>query len=72
MIRIIHNLSFTLALYSKHFPEQFIKRVNDAINAYDFILNRLELEPLEIDDPVGNLNDKDGNEGFIEELKNIG
>ena len=71
VIRTIHDLSLTLLLYNEYFPEQFIKRVNDAISAYDFILSRLDLMPMEIDDPAENLNDKDGNEGFIDELKNI-
>ena len=71
VMRIICSLSFTLALYSEHFPEQFIKRVNDAINGYDFILNRLELKPMEIDDPGDILNESDKNKGFIDELKDI-
>ena len=71
VIRAIHDLSFTLLIYNEYFPEQFIKRINDAISAYDFILSRLDLMPMEIDDPAGILNEKDGNEGFIDELKNI-
>jgi hypothetical protein len=71
VIRIINSLSFTLTIYSEYFPEQFIKRVNDAINGYDFILNRLELMPMENDDPANVLSKKDGNKGFIEELQKI-
>lgn len=71
VIKTIHDLSFTLLLYNEYFPEQFINRVNDAIHGYDFISNRLDLMPMDIDDPAGILNDKDGIEGFIDELKSI-
>jgi len=68
--RIIKNLSFTLSVYNEHLPSQFIKRVNDAINGYDFILNRLDILPFEIDDPVKVLVDEKI-EDFIDELKKL-
>ena len=68
--RIIKNLSFTLSLYNEYLPPQFIKRVNDAINGYEFILNRLDILPFEIDDPAKILVDKKI-EDFIDELKKL-
>jgi len=68
--RIIKNLSFTLSIYNEYLPSQFIKRVNDAINGYDFILNRLDILPFEIDDPAKVLVDEKI-EDFIDELKKL-
>lgn len=68
--RIITNLSFILSLYNEYLPPQFIKRVNDAINGYDFILNRLDILPFEIDDPAKVLVDNNI-EHFIDELKKL-
>ena len=59
-----------LILYSEYLPEQLVKRVNDVVMSYNFILNRLELNPMEVDDPANMLNDSNI-EIFIDELKKI-
>ncbi|MGI0094398.1 MAG: hypothetical protein ACREA8_09880, partial [Nitrosotalea sp.] len=67
--RVIESLQFVLSVHSEYLSPTFVSRVNDAINGYDFILNRLDVLPLETDDPkkilAGNM------EHFIEELKKI-
>lgn len=68
--RIIKSLSFTLSIYNEYLSPQFITRVNDAINGYDHVLNRLDILPLEDDDPARTLVD-DNIGGFIDELKKL-
>jgi len=70
VIRIIKSLSYTLSLYNEYLAPQFIRRVNDAINGYDFILNRLDILPFENDDPANTLVDE-RIEVFIDELKEL-
>ena len=67
--RVIESLQFVLLVHGNYLSQNFIGRVNDAINGYDFILQRLEQFPLENDDP-GNILGGDI-EGFIEELREI-
>lgn len=67
--RVIESLPFVLSLHSEYLPSKFVFRVNDAINGYDFILNRLDVLPLENDDPKKVLSGDI--ERFIEELKKI-
>ena len=68
--RIINSLSSTLSLYNEYLPPQFISRVNDAINGYDHVLNRLDILPFKNDDPARSLVD-DNIENFIDELKKL-
>lgn len=67
--RVIESLQFVLSINSEYLPSKFVSRVNDAINGYDFILGRLDIFPLENDDPKNVL--AGDNEGFIQELKAI-
>ncbi len=67
--RVIESLQFVLSLHSEYLPDKFVSRVNDAIDGYDFILNRLDVLPLENDDPKKVL--AGGAEGFIDELKTL-
>jgi len=67
--RVVESLQFVLLVHSDYLSQDFIRRINDAINGYDFILQRLEQFPLENDDPANTLR---GNiEEFIEELREI-
>lgn len=68
--RIIKSLSFTLSLYNEYLSPQFIGRINDAINGYDHVLNRLDILPFEDDDPARSLVD-DKIDNFIDELKKL-
>lgn len=67
--RVIESLQFVLLLHNEYLPEKFISRVNDAIDGYDFILNRLDVLPFASDDPNKVL--AENIEHFIEELKTI-
>jgi len=68
--RVIKSLSFTLSIYTEYLPHQFVRSVNDAINGYDFVLNRLDILPLEDDDPARTLVD-DNIDRFIDELREL-
>lgn len=65
----IDHLSHAFTMYSNDLPPKFIKRSKDAMTGYDFLSIRMDLHPLEPDDPGGILQG-DG-QGFIEELKKI-
>ena len=67
--RVIRSLQFVLLLNNEYLSSTFASRVNDSIKGYDFILNRLEMFPLDSDDPSKILSYNV--EHFIEELATI-
>lgn len=69
LIKIIESLQFALLLHNEHLSDKFTRRVKDAVDGYDFLLQRLEQFPLESDDPKNVLGGDI--EGFIDELKKI-
>jgi len=69
LIKIIESLQFALLLHKEHLSDKFTRRVKDAVDGYDFLLQRLEQFPLESDDPKNVLGGDI--EGFIDELKKI-
>jgi len=66
--RMIESLQFLLLIHSEYLPSEFVSRIRNTINGYDFIITRVEVLPFESDDPK-NVLSGEHIEGFIDELK---